>query len=209
MRACENCVVLIRSEPEATRAERLDSSCPDCACEHGSVGLLEGATRVDDAEALYSVIVTPPDEVDGHQLLLTMLTHAETSGLSVLRAQASDEEFVRVAQLRIAGGAARGQRRTVVGVAEFACADIRQLRADGQDSGRALGARLFCIYDTDDESAFHADILQTSPRGLGKNATQARRKKDRQRLLEVYRRATVIRAENFRGGFLSRVSVSP
>lgn len=137
-----------------------------------------------------------------------MLTHAEVTGLSVLRERASDEEFVRVARLRMQGGA-QGQQRHVIGVAELACINVRNLRADGNSPGRNPNTRLFCVYDTDDESRFHADIFQTSPRGLGKNKTRAVRKQERERLLALYRGAHLIKVEDFRGGILANLERAP
>jgi hypothetical protein len=205
VQACPTCVALLRSAPEDTRVVRLDASCPNCACEHGAVGLIEGASRVDDSERLYCVVVSPPDQVEENQLVFTMLTQAEVAGLSVLRQRASDDEFLRVARLRVQGGASRGQDRHVLGVAEFNCIDVRNLRADDKSPGRNPSARLFCVYDTDAESRFHADIFQTSPRGLGKNQTRAVRKKDREKLLALYKRATFIKVDDFRGGLLARL----
>jgi hypothetical protein len=197
----------VRSAPEG-RVQRLDFSCPNCACEHGAVGTLAGATAVNDSETLYCVVVTPPDEMDGPQLAFTMLTHAERSGLSVLRENASNEEFVRVAQLRLKGSS-NSEARSVWGVAEIKCSAVRALKA-GDCLGRVDNDRLFCVYDTDDESQFHAEIYQTSPRGLSKSKTEAVRKRDRQKLLSIYRAASIIKAEDFRGGFLKALeTLSP
>src|SRR5262245_25774028 len=204
MRACPTCITLIRSEPVEGVTERLDSSCPSCACEHGCVGSLPDAARVDDSEALYSVIVVPPDMEEG-QLVYAILTQAERQGLSVLRGAARDEEFVSVARQRIQSGASRGQVRAVHGVAELKCGEIRALRADPSSLGRQDQARLFCIYDTDSpDLPHHADIFQTWPRGLSKNRSAASRKQDRLRLLELYK-TNIITAAVFRGGILKQI----
>jgi hypothetical protein len=204
VRACDTCRELVRSEPGSTRAERIDRSCPDCACEHGFVGALADAKRVDDKETLYSVIVTPPDMEEG-QLIVTTLTQAERQGLSVLRGDAANEEFIEVARQRKETQISKGLKPVPFGVAEFSCASVRMLRADANSPGRAIGAKLFCIYDCDIEQLpYHAEIFQTWPRGLSKSKSFASLKSDRRRLLAIVS-AAIIPATIFRGGILAGI----
>lgn len=189
----------MRSEPGKTRAERLDASCPSCACEHGAVGAFGSPGRVANDERLYRVIVAPPD-MSENQLVLTSLTQAEQKGLSVLRGSASDEEFIHVARKRLKD---QSERR-VHGVAEFLCSEVRELFSEVTE-GRSRVQRLFCIYDTDEEKLpCHADIFQTSPTGLSKNKTRSLMKEDREKLLRVVA-ARLISADAFRGGILARL----
>ena len=142
--------------------------------------------------------------MDKNVLLITALTQAEAGGLSVLRGHATDAEFIEVARRRIATRIAKvGDTPIVHGVAEFSCVAVRGLATDVSSLGRQPNERLFCVFDTDEPALpSHADIFQTWPENLSNTKGAASRKSDRKRLLDIVS-ATIITADQFRGGFLA------
>ncbi len=136
--------------------------------------------RVDPSEILYSVLIAPGD-LKNDQIAITLITHAERKGMSVLREAASDEEFKSIVKARI-----KNPDQSFHGVAHVRCGDVQSLRAKESDQQRSSGDRLYYVLDTDiDGLPNHADIFATVPRPHEKNSHKAAWRKDREKLLEL------------------------
>ncbi|MGH6811860.1 MAG: hypothetical protein ACREDM_05760 [Methylocella sp.] len=146
-------------------------------------------------ETLYSVLIAPVD-LKNDQIALTVITHAEKKGMSVLRDAASKEEFEKTIAARIKNS----QERRFNGVVPLACSDVRSLIAEADANQRSKGDRLYCVLDTDMEDLpHHADVFATSPHPYDpKNSKEAWRKQ-RPRLMELMLR-DFLSPEQFRGG---------
>lgn len=118
-------------------------------------------------ENLHSILIAPSDW-ENDQISITVLTHAEKKGMSVLRDQATDQEFRRILDLRTAN---RPERR-LHGVSVFSCAAVRGLSATETSPERYVGDRQYCVLDTDiQDLPHHADIFATMPRTTNANSS--------------------------------------
>jgi hypothetical protein len=102
------------------RAALLSEECPNCICEKVTVGSHGSPGPVRDNEVLHSVLIAPADW-ENDQIALTVVTHAEKKGMSVLRDRASDHEFRETIRLRVRND----PKRHFHGVASISCGEVR------------------------------------------------------------------------------------
>jgi hypothetical protein len=188
------CRELAYDAPEDNgRVKKLGEECPDCICECVSVGQHGSPGRVKNAEWLHSVIIAPTDFVDQDALKITLISHAQTKGMSVLRERASSDEFRTIVRQRI-----KKPNQQCHGVASFSCADMRAIIAETDSQHRSFGDRLYYILDSDlPELPHHADVYATVPQG----GTKAAWKAERERLLNLLT-AGLTPSSEFRDGAL-------
>jgi len=123
--------------------------------------------------------VIAPTDLDKDALAITMITHAEKKGMSVLRESASNEEFKATVTARI-----KKPGQKYHGVATFSCAEVRRIVAEGNTDQRKRNDRLYCVLDTDMEGLpNHAEIFATVPRPFKQNTPKAAWRNERERLL--------------------------
>lgn len=147
----EACIDVWKTAGNNLKAENLDAHSPNCACEVHSLGS-EHSLPVTNDEIVIRIIVSPDAiELDTGELLRNKLTSASSSGISLLRHQASDAEIkLTIEQLT----KHTQEPNELVGAAVMAVSKLRELGSP---------ERWFCIYDTfSDNKPFHADILATS-----------------------------------------------
>jgi hypothetical protein len=162
---------------------------------HGSPG------RVRTSEALHSVLVGPAD-LSGDGIAITLITHAERKGMSVLRDAASDTEFETIISQRVKGD----PKRWFHGVASLHAADVRSLSADADTELRSAGDRLYCVFDTDMAGLpHHADIIATMPRPHDKKKPKDAWRTERGRMLALMLNQISTPAQ-FRAGSLANVA---
>ena len=168
-------------------------------CEKVSVGRYGSPGRVADSETVYSVLISPID-LDKDQIAVTVVTHAEKKGMSVLREGASDSEFQNIINQRTT---MRAHERLFHGVIPIASSVIRSLRAKEDKFGRNIGDRLYCILDTDmDKLPQHADILVTLPEIFVAAEFKAMMRSQREQLLSLMH-GQLVSPQAFRDGRLN------
>lgn len=145
--------------------------------------------RVASEEILHSVLIRPSD-FDNEQLAITLVTHAEKKGMSVLRGAASNEEFEATIRLR------RGDKQVyLAGFSLIPCDRVRDLLAV-EDDGQ-YQQRLYFVLDTDEpDRPHHAEIFSAS-------TVNKVRKARRLRLLEIVAN-NISSPEHFRNGVFDR-----
>jgi hypothetical protein len=155
------CRSLVYRNPETdARAERIGSVCPECACEMLSVGRHGSPGRVRITETLHSILIGPHDFTAG-QIAVTVVTHAEKRGMSILRGAASNQEFETIIAQRTKDRPERWLHKIV----SLRFADVRSLVAVEDTAQRQAGDRLYCVLDTDMEGLpHHADLFAAIPR---------------------------------------------
>ena len=142
---------------------------------HGSPG------RVRTSEILHSILIGPAD-LAGDAIAITLITHAERKGMSVLRGAASNAEFETIIGRRVKGD----PKRWFSGVASFRSADVRSLSATADTELRSVGDRLYCVFDTDMAGLpHHADIIATMPRQHDKKKPKDAWRVERGRMLAL------------------------
>jgi hypothetical protein len=177
------------------RAVRIDTACPGCVCELVPVGRHGSPGVVKSAETLYSVLIAPAD-LDGEQIEITVITHAEKKGMSVLRESASNGEFEKIITDRIKGL----KTRRFYGVAPIICYEVRSLLANENERHRSAGDRLYYVLDTDMiDLPHHADIFATVPHPYDEKTAKAAWRVQRARLRELMRQG-FLGPDEFRGG---------
>lgn len=145
------------------------------------------------AENLHSVIIAPTDFDDQDALMITLISHAQRKGMSVLRDRAANNEFSTIAQQRI-----KKPNQKLFGVATFSCADMRAIIAEADTDHRKFGDRLYYVLDSDlPQLPHHADVYATVPRG----GTKAAWKGEREELLKLIA-AGLQTSSEFRDGAL-------
>jgi len=141
------------------------------------------------------VLIAPVD-LKHDQIALTLITHAEKKGMSVLRKAASNEEFEKTIAARIKNS----QEKWFHGVVPLACTDVRSLVADGDTNQRSTGDRLYYVLDTDMEGLpHHADVFATVPHPYDPKSSKAAWRAQRERLMKLMLR-DFSSPEQFRGG---------
>ena len=127
---------------------------------------------VADAESLHLIISDPTDIQDG-RLSVTSLVRIDTSGVSVLRQNALDEEFdLTISELK-ARSAASNRPRSFLGVCIFTAHTVRFQN----------GARFLGVYDTALQGKdHHADILGPSLDPSSELSKTQREKEKRKRI---------------------------
>jgi hypothetical protein len=188
-----------RSAADVDRCEVINKHCEDQRCEKITLGRYGSPGRVAHAEKIYRILIAPTDmEMSAQQIALTAITHTQSIGMSVLRERAADEEF----RIVITERTAQGVGRSFVGVVEFNCDEIRQLKSSNAQEGRQSGDRHFIVVDTDmKELPHHADVFNTWPRQdtEGKPTAKTVWRRERGKLLELANRNIVTRGA-FRQG---------
>lgn len=155
---------------------------------------------VQPGEVLYSILVAPGDLRDD-QIAITVITHAERKGMSLLRESASNDEFRRILAARV-----RDASRHFHGIVPVSCGDIRALTAVENGDQRRAGDRLYCILDTDMENLpNHADVFATVPRPHATKHAKTAWRTEREKLLTLMLKDFLSPSE-FRGGVLNSPS---
>ena len=175
-----------REDPSKARerVKEFNRHCPDAACEqfsfeNGSPG------RVEDNEAVVRIHFSPRDFNKDGVLLPAAFSDVSSVGLSVVRDQASEEEFVRAARQRLANLPGHG----VASVSSATARDIRGLMYTG--GVHAKHARAFAVYDTAEVGLpKHAEVMSIRTS-----------KADRQRLRNLFLARHDV---EFRGGLFAR-----
>lgn len=161
---------------------------------HGSPG------PVAPGEKLFRILVPPHDvNLSTEAVLITALSHTETKGMSVLRAAAHDEEF-----LRTASDLLKNSDRQIFGVAEINVDDVRNLKTKAAMPRRAIGDRHYIVTDTDMPGLpHHADVFNTFPPAGAPNEMSRKNiwRKERQELLKLVSN-NVTKVAAFKGGLL-------
>jgi hypothetical protein len=144
-------------------------------CEHVHVGRHGSPGPIKESETIYSVLTAPVD-LDNEQIALTLVTHAERKGMSIMREKASDNEFELIIKSRIKDN----PERWIRGFAGVSCGDVRALSTGSREETPRV--RLFYILDTDMVGLpHHGDIFATFPNPYddkdGKRARRSRRDK--------------------------------
>jgi hypothetical protein len=170
----------------------------------GSVGRYGSPGRVHKSEILHSVLIGPSDLKDD-QIAITVVTHAERKGMSVLRGAASNGEFKKI----VAERTKNNPGKWFHGVASIPCADVRSLLA-GHDTGqRHQGDRLYSVLDADmDGLSCHADIFATVPRPHGNRTSKEAWRAERGRLMGLML-ANISSPAQFREGVLASEAPGP
>jgi hypothetical protein len=191
----KRCIQTTYVSPETDgRAIRIGEACPACVCERVSVGRHGSPGKVQSIENLHSVVIAPTD-LDKDALAITMITHAEKKGMSVLRQAASDSEFRATISARI-----KKANQKYHGVATFSCADVRSIVAHKDSDQRKRNDRLYYALDTDVHGLpHHAEIFATVPQPFKENTPKAAWRNERERLLNLLTAGFSAPSE-FRGG---------
>ena len=118
-------------------------------------------------------------------------------GMSMLREKASAEEFKYVAHELLNGD----PKRSVFGVAEIICGDIRNLKTTVAEPRRDVNDRHYIALDTDLPGLpNHVDVFSTFPRppkdSKDHPSSKAVWRRERARLFELAK-AGVVKAEAF------------
>jgi hypothetical protein len=128
-------------------------------------------------------VLIAPGDWQNDQIAITVITHAEKKGMSVLRGSASNEEFRRILQRRIRDA----NKQTFLGVATTSCARIRALAAKANSEQRLRGDRFYCVLDTDMEGLpNHADIFATVPHPHATHGHKTAWRREREKLLTLF-----------------------
>jgi hypothetical protein len=163
-----------------------------------SVGKFGSPGKIQNDEFLHSVVVHPVDIGDNDALMITMITHAQKKGMSVLRDNASLQEFKKIIGARIPDQT----KRSLYGVATFRCSDVRALRTVEPTEQRNLGDRLFSVLDADmDGLPHHGDIFVTLPIPHEVRRPKSAWAQEREELLNLLSNG-LQGVENFREGAL-------
>ena len=147
---------------------------------------------------LHSVVFDPPDiQMRNDAIWYTFITHAEVNGMSVLRGNASDEEFKETVRLRRQGK----PNHKLKGVLSFRCNAVR-LSAATDSNGRKVGDRLYCVLDTDIAGRpSHADVFATLPLPYDKSVAKQAFRSQRKSLMDAIGNA-IEKPSAFRNGIL-------
>jgi hypothetical protein len=131
---------------------------------------------------LHSVVVHPIDIDDKDALIITMITHAQKKGMSVLRERASNDEFNKIITARIPDP----NKRSLFGIATISCAAVHGIVANETNEQRLKNDRLFSVLDADMAGLpSHADIFATLPRPHEVRTRKAAWQQERELLLSL------------------------
>ncbi len=137
------------AQPDNQLAARVHAATPNlCGCEHFSMADTSPGV-IADHEGL-CLIISDPTDIQNGRLSPTLLIRIDTSGVSVLREAAHDDEFdLTISELK-ARSAAANKPRTFLGACLFTAHTLRH-----QNGSRFLG-----VYDTAlPNKPHHADVL--------------------------------------------------
>lgn len=198
------CRAVAYKNPETNdRAERIDSQCQNQRCELISLGRHGTPGEVQSVEKLYRVLLSPTDyDLSTQAILTSAATHTEGKGLSILRESAENAEFRMTAEELLAGN----QGKSLIGIAELLCLDIRGLQNDADADRRLTGDRHYIVVDTDMPGLpNHADVFNTFPRPKLTDQSPSNKtiwRKERKKLLGLIS-ANIISKSDFRDGLLA------
>lgn len=175
---CSGCVAVWRNASRNEKAQALDAHVLSCGCEVGSLQPPAGEP-VKDSELIVRVLTSPDGmDADTGEILTRRLTALFSSGVSVIREGASDDE-IRLT-VRELTSAAEPQR--IVGCVLVRASAIRHLDPN---------LRAYCIYDTPDGSKErHADILCTMPTEPSRSQQDRRKEARRRALRDLFQKHT-------------------
>ncbi|WP_018323457.1 hypothetical protein [Bradyrhizobium sp. WSM2793] len=163
------------AQPDKQLAGRVyDATQALCGCEQFSMAD-ESPGVVADHEGLCLIISDPTDIQDG-RLSPTSLIRVDTSGVSVLRDAAHNDEFdLTITELK-ARSAAANKPRSFIGVCLFSAHTLRQ-----QNGNRFLG-----VYDTAlPGKPHHADVLAPPLNRLTPMSNSQHEKAQRRRIKQI------------------------
>jgi hypothetical protein len=168
---CSQCLKALQgSGPFADRIN--GASVEICGCEQHSLSELSPGVVQDD-ETLHFIVSDPDGLLDG-RINPILLRQLHIGGLSVLRENATTEEFVRTLDELTSTWAKNV--RSFIGVTSFQCAGVRF----GNEG------RLCCVFDTGLPSKpHHADIVGPMITGESKSAAERLRKTHVKRVVDA------------------------
>jgi hypothetical protein len=172
----QQCRAAFAHEPDKEIAHQVHVATADlCGCEKFSMAD-SSPGPIADQETLHLIISDPTDIQDG-RLSVTSLVRIDTSGVSVLRHGAHNDEFdLTISELK-ARSAASKRPRSFLGVCLFSAHTIRY-RGDGR---RFLG-----VYDTAlPGKDHHADILGPVLNQISVLSNTQHEKEKRKRIKEL------------------------
>jgi hypothetical protein len=186
---CSGCREALQGS--GTFAERIHKACADkCGCEKHSLSELSPGV-VSDHEALHFVVSDPEGILDGG-INPMLLQQVHSGGLSVLRENATTEEFVHTLDELTTRWADKARR--FIGVASFQCSQVRYAKSD----------RLCCVFDTAlPGKPHHADIVGSLLPVESRSATERLRKARTKSLVDAIGQSFEA-ATSFRAGALAR-----
>jgi hypothetical protein len=188
-----------------SQAEIIDKNLPHCGCEAFSVGSASPGVVKSD-EYVYRLIITPGDiDEPSGKLMLTALNDLRSSGLSVFRECASDEDVSNLVIDRLSRTPDKKQAKTVHALLRIQASAIRRMR-------EATFGRYFCVYDEtvprkEPEKPMvptHATVLQRLL-PAGADNRKALNTKISQKLFEEIR-GSVVDVNTFRNGLLANLN---
>lgn len=164
----EDCVALWQTAEPKHRAQVIDQHHPECGCERHSLRRPD-FDPIDSGEVIARILTSPAGyDISTGEILTARLVAAYSSGISVVRQGASDDEIKLTVEQLTSGTA---EPNTLVGASILQVGKIRSL---------GDGTQWFCVYDTDEGvKKHHADIVGTFPTGL--NRSQEKKEKSRRR----------------------------
>lgn len=195
--SCENCRAAFAHANDDERARKFDEAAPrPCGCEKYRVSPHSPGPVTDD-EVLCLLVSDPQMIVDGW-LHPSKLANFDTSGQSVLREAAADNEFENTMAELVSRSKERGKHRWCLGVLRFPVHAVRYCASD----------RFLCVYDTGMEhKPFHADLMcgPLVPDGAtGGQLKRARMELAREVITALGRE--IVGPSDFRSGLLMRFS---
>ncbi|WP_133121891.1 hypothetical protein [Pleomorphomonas carboxyditropha] len=179
-------------------ASAIDACSPKCACQHNTVSEYSIGPIGDD-EYLIRLVISP-QHVRIKKTATTpkdgVLSQAESSGMSIFRDSASNEELKAVAEKLVNGARSNGNAKAgLFGVLRFRCGDARDYFPDDEEDP------VYCIYDTAKaDLPSHGDTFQRV-----NGFDQPRRDLRRKGLFSVLEK-TFVPVDKFRDGLLASLA---
>lgn len=168
---CSRCAEVWQQAAHKEKAAALDAHSPNCGCEAHSFAGTSGKPVAN--EELIVRVVTSPDgyDMEAGELLTSKLTALFSSGVSIIRQGASDDEI----KLTVQELTSTAEPRSLIGAVIVQASQVRFLDQSG---------RSYCVYDTPDRGkTHHADLMCTMP-NQGSNSEKKRLMTERRHALK-------------------------
>lgn len=159
MTPCEGCRLLLNQDSKSLATD-VENAFADCVCEKVSVGV-NSPGPIEDTETLYRMFTDPVDVDEEGRLAREAFKTALTNGLSVIRAQSTDEEVAELV-MDILSVKPDRQRRTILAIFEVPCTTVRFYRSMYKGH---LG-RTFCVYDQTVPRILQRDLPPVRTHGI-------------------------------------------
>jgi hypothetical protein len=158
--SAQACRAAFEGAPPRDRAGALDTAFPSCSCEPWALTAVGGG-GVHDDELLARILTSPNGyNLTSSTVIRERLQVIYSSGLSIIRAGASDQEILDTISELTSGD----DPKTLVGAVLLTARTVRSYIHDDY-------SQWFGVYATDaGEKVRHADILGTTPNAGSKNA---------------------------------------